>query len=260
MRRVLLIPLALVLFAGCRKATEADAPPASDPAQAARLVKDSETNEMPAPDPVKPADGQPPKPDKTPPVVSVIPQPPPPPVQPVAEYMEDVFGQLGPQRSEGDAEEVYESRGTYWQKGKRVCLLGAAEYPDQPLAPVFFVLVQKRPDDDDNPGGGTKVDQEFSSNEIYAHAGKGPMIYYAVLNDPQKEIFSMGSERFSLAAGRVFLLDQTVGPPTVQQIKVDLTTLFGSATPSKEAFTAAIAKLRKEQPPVEGFLSQMEKK
>ena len=255
-RRILLIPLVLTLFSSCRKASEADAPQPQDPTQAARQIKDGSTIERPAVNPVKIVAGQPVKPANDP--------PPDPPVPVAAE--DGILNEFASPRLEDDGA-VFESRLPYWLKDDRAFLLGAVEYPEQPLAPAFFVLVRLPAQEDDySVGGSASVsppDQADAWNVLRVSTSGGPAIRYRVLRDTAREVFLIGAERYALANGRVFLLDQTVKPPAVQQLKADLADLFGAAPfrqPTRDAFAAALDKLRLDQEPVRKLFPDLEKK
>ncbi len=257
-RRILLCLLVLTLLAGCRKASEADAPQPQDPTQAARQVKDAATPaERPGTDPVKVVPEQPKRPVQEP--------PPELPGRPPA-AAGGFLNEFASPRLDDDGA-MFESRLPYWLKDDRAFLLGAVEYPEQPLAPAFFVLVRLPAQEDDySVGGSASVsppDQADAWNVLHVSTGGGPVIRYRVLKETAREVFLIGGERFALANGRVFVVDQTVKPSAVLQLKADLADLFGAAPfrqPTRDAFAAALEKLRLDQEPVRKLFPDSEKK
>lgn len=136
----------------------------------------------------------------------------------------------------------------FLQEGGRCVFVGMTEHREQPLAPSFVLGVRIL--DPDGVVTGGNVDAGVATHRWirqFDAAGNRTVAVEHRLND-STESLAIDGKKYDFAAGRIFVMDTTTEPVTIEQIRIDLAELvpvaIGERAVDSDALRITLHRLR----------------
>jgi hypothetical protein len=152
-------------------------------------------------------------------------------------------------------EDELEARGFVWQDRELALCLGVLRYPGLETGPCYLAIVRLRP----GWAPGIWTQQTGNANFAFmneldeAHRGTA-LLKYSYVEDDKSEHVHVDGHQFSIANGRVFLVDARGQKISVQQLRGDISGLFPPDAPDFARLAARIDEIRQNEPLMQRFL------
>jgi hypothetical protein len=182
------------------------------------------------------------------------------PSQPQPEPRHTASGSLGSHKTND-----FTAKLPFYKDGELMVYLAISGYPGKPLGPAYVLVTRLAFTDRLLYDGGFGMSNDYLaiSPAQYDSKERPFRFNYSAEGKPIVEKFSAGNKTYQPDDGCVFLLDLSADPPSVTQLKVDLTDVLAAhaeASPSAAELKAAVEKLADKDKAVREFMDRIPKR